>query len=423
MKANPTLLILALFAGIIAKAQKNLQPGYIVNNANDTSNGFIDFREWYKNPETVLFSPSKETALQKFTINDASGFSITGREQYKRYYVAISMNKNVVGDMNERDTTQRKDSVWLKVLLAGRNVQLFSYADDVKSRLYILPSDETVPVELKNTEYLSGGQLVSEKEYKHILLANAKKYAPGNIELINKISSTGFYKTDILDICYKINGLDKNAIKNNAVTAIEKQHRFKFWAGIGVNNGKIKIDGNNRYSGITNGSTISPLFAAGFNILVNPLVGRMFFSTDVSYATYKAGAYTATQYFAAKENYYFKFKQSNITLNEILNYNIYNGKNFKYFIGAGAGLNFSSYPLNQQTFIREAHTDTTTIVNDNYVEHIKNFWLNAIVRTGISVKNVEVAISYLPNSTLSNYGSYEMHNSSLRLQVNYVFKK
>ncbi|HEX5152360.1 MAG TPA: hypothetical protein VFW07_12990 [Parafilimonas sp.] len=419
MKINSTLLILALFAGVAGNCQKNLTPGYIVDNKNDTTNGFIDYREWYKNPESILFTSSKEKGLQKFLITDVSNFSISGKEQYKRYSVNISMARNNVSDIGGRDTAQRKDTVWLKVLLAGKNVQLFSYADDIKSRLYVLSSDEAVPVELKNTEYLSDGQLVSEKEYKNILLANAKKYAPENISLKNKIYTTGFYKNDIIDICYTINGIDKDDIKTQAKK--EKSNRFAFWAGIGMNKGQIEIQGDRHYAG-SKSNTLSPLFAGGFNILINPNTGRMFAGTDVSYTTYKADAFASVQYFASKESYYFKFKQANIALNETLNYNLYNGKSFKYFIGAGAGMNFSSYPLNQQIFVRETKSDTTTIINKNYFEFTKGFWLSGIIRTGISVKNVEASVSYIPGSTISSYKLHAMRNSSVRLQLNYLFK-
>ncbi len=421
MKNNLILLILILFAGIAAYCQKNLQPAYVVDNKNDTIKGFIDYREWYKNPERILFTQSKHTAVQKFTINDVSSFSITGKEQYRRYNVNISMSKNTIENTEVRDTASKNDIVWLKILLAGKNVQLFSYIDNIKKRLYILSSDETTPVELKNTEYLSADKLISENEYQNILRAKANKYVPGNIELQSKISALGFYKDDILDICYTINGIDKDDSKVEA--AREKQNRIRFWAGIALNNGEIKVAGNNHYAGKTSGSTLSPLVAAGLDILVNPYIGKMFLSTEISYATYKTSAYISNKYFVSKDNYYLAIKQANVALLEMLNYNLYNGKNFKYFIGAGAGFNFSAYPSNQEILIKEATSDTTTIINNNYIDPIRKFWLNAAIKTGVSAKNIEISISYLPNSTISNYRSVAVQNSSLRLQLNYVFKK
>lgn len=424
MKKISTLVIFALFVCTAGISQKNFKPGFIVNNNNDTIKGFIDYREWYKNPVSILFAQSKESSSQKLKLNDLRSFNIIGQEVYRRHVVNISMDKDIIGNMGEKDTSSRMDTVFLKVLHEGKNVQLLSYIDDIKSRLYLLSSDETVPVELKNTEYLSNGQVISEKEYRSVLLMIAQKYVPAETGIQTQIYATQYYKNDILDICYQINGIGKD--KAGRIASEEKGQKkspFRIWAGIGLNNGEIKVEDDNRYTGKTSGATISPLIAAGIDFLVNPNVGRMFLRTQVSYTTYKTDAYTFKQYFASKENYYFKFKQTNIAVHEELNYNLYNGENFKYFVGAGVGFNFSSYPLNEETFVREATTDTTININSNYVAFIKKFWLSGIVKTGVSIKNIELSIAYAPKSALSSYSSYAVNNSSLRLQLNYLFKK
>jgi hypothetical protein len=64
MKKFSTLLISILFVCIGAIAQKNYTLAYIVKNNNDTINGFIDYREWYKNPESILFTQSKKQLLK-----------------------------------------------------------------------------------------------------------------------------------------------------------------------------------------------------------------------------------------------------------------------------------------------------------------------------------------------------------------------
>jgi hypothetical protein len=422
MKKFSTLLISILFVCIGAIAQKNYTLAYIVKNNNDTINGFIDYREWYKNPESILFTQSKEATAQKLNIQDISSFNIIGKEQYRRYIVNISMAKDMVGNIDIKDTSQITDTVFLKVLNEGKNVQLLSYTDNIKSRLYIFSSEETAPIELKNTEYISEGQLIGEKEYRSVLLEFAKKYVPENIELKTKIFAIGYYKSDILDICYEINGISKDEVKK---ASKEKQPRtpYRIWAGVGLNNGEIKIEDDNRYTGKTSGTNITPLLAAGMDIFLNPNVGRMFLRTQLSYTTYKMDGYTYKEYFASKESYYLKFKQTNIAVHEELNYNLYNGQNFKYFIGAGVGFNFSSYPLNEETFIRGTSTDTITNIHDNYIAYIKKFWLSAIIKTGISVKRMEVSIGYAPKSAISNYTSFAVSNSSFRLQLAYLFKK
>ena len=54
---NKFLILLALtcLASALSFGQRNFQPGYIVLNNNDTVAGFIDYREWHKNPEKPFF--------------------------------------------------------------------------------------------------------------------------------------------------------------------------------------------------------------------------------------------------------------------------------------------------------------------------------------------------------------------------------
>jgi hypothetical protein len=85
------------------------------------------------------------------------------------------------------------------------------------------------------------------------------------------------------------------------------------------------------------------------------------------------------------------------------------------------GLNFSNCPLNEQIFIREATTDTSTIVNQKYFAYLKKFWLNGLVRAGVSIRNIEVSVLYSSKGDFTSYQSYSAYLSFLRLQVNYVF--
>jgi hypothetical protein len=374
--------------------------------------GFLNF---------MIFAQTRGTALEKLTIADVSSFCVVDKELYRRLIVNISMNDDLVNELTIKDTSSRTDTVFLKVLYDGYYTKLLLYADELKSRLYILSKDETIPVELKNTEYMSDGQLVSEREYQHILLSLANKYAPGNTGLSVEINGIGYYKNDILKILQALDGKKKNNLLPTSMQT--NKSLVRFFAGIGLNNGKVKFDGDNRYVDKTSEGSIAPLFAAGFDILLNPYIGKLFLRTELSYSSAKTKAYTYKEYFASKENYHLKLKQNNLSIYEIINYNLYNGKDVKYFIGAGAGFNFSSYPQNQETFIREATTDTTINVNDNYIAYIKKFWLNGIIRTGVTVKNFDIAVAYTTNGNISNNAGYGVNVSSLRLQVNYIFHR
>lgn len=420
LKKHALLLGMLLFGCLFSFAQRNLQDGFVVLNNGDTLKGFINYREWYKNPASIMFSTAKGSGMQRYKLQDITCFAVNEREMYQRYFVRISMDRQLVGNIGEKDTSGKKDTVFLKVLQTGKNVTLFSYSDDVKKRFYILPANESTPVELQNSEYLSNGQVITEKEYRSILVNVARKYVPGNATIETAIYNKDYSQTNILDICYQINGTSREVAKPQVKG--NKPSGFRFYVGTGVNRGNITV-GNNHYAGKTSGVTYGPTINAGADILVNPVIGRLFLRSQLTSSDYKVNAYTYVKYFEAKENYYFSFKQHNIALHEQLNYNLYNGQYFKWYVGAGAGVNFSSYPKNEEKLIREGLRDTTTSINGKYIATIKNFWLNTIVRSGFTIRNVDVSLAYYPKTSLSQNDVVGLYNSSLQLQLNYLFIK
>lgn len=83
MKRISTLLPVLLCVAFQSLAQRNLQPGYIINNSGDTINGFVDYKEWYRNPYSVSFTETKEDAPVKRSISDVQEFNITVKSSIK----------------------------------------------------------------------------------------------------------------------------------------------------------------------------------------------------------------------------------------------------------------------------------------------------------------------------------------------------
>ncbi len=420
MKKAVALLFCAVIC-ITCFAQRNMKDGYVVLNNGDTLKGFIDYREWYKNPVSVLYSAGKEKGRQAYKIKDISSFAVIGREEYRRYTVNISMDRQMVGNIGERDTSSSEGTVFLKIITEGKYVTLFSYTDDVKKRLYVLPADAATPVELQHSEYISDGQVANALEYRNVLSRIARTYTPDAKDIKALIYDQPYSPNTMAEICNRINGVTATTTAKQQDAATPS--RFRFFAGAGINRGLISFGGANHYAGKTKGATYGPVVMAGADIFINPAIGRMFLRSQLSASAYKTEAYTFVKYFEAKENYYLQFKQQNIALHEQLNYNVYNGQHLKWFIGAGAGFNFSSYRKNEETFIRQGLSDTTTRVNSNYVPTLKKFWLNAVFRSGFTISKLDVAVAYYPKSALSQNTTTNVDNTSLQLQVVYLFGK
>ena len=54
------LLLIGLLTYQLAFSQENYIPGYVIKNNNDTVFGFVDYRNWSKNPVMVKFKKNIE---------------------------------------------------------------------------------------------------------------------------------------------------------------------------------------------------------------------------------------------------------------------------------------------------------------------------------------------------------------------------
>ena len=71
-----SLLLLFGFLTMFAFGQKNLKEAIIVFDNADTAKGFIDYKEWFTNPGSVLFTKDKNIATTRYTVAELKYFFI-----------------------------------------------------------------------------------------------------------------------------------------------------------------------------------------------------------------------------------------------------------------------------------------------------------------------------------------------------------
>lgn len=65
MQQTFTLLLIFIFLPFLLIAQANYKKGFVVTSQGDMLRGFIDYREWVRNPEEVKFKSNRETKKNK----------------------------------------------------------------------------------------------------------------------------------------------------------------------------------------------------------------------------------------------------------------------------------------------------------------------------------------------------------------------
>jgi len=414
------LVLLFCLLSLFSSAQKNLKDAVVVSNNADTTRGFIDYKEWLTNPASVLFTTDKNKAGTRYTVAELNYFEVTGMVSYQRHTVRVSLSDDGLVNTSGKDTSTEIRTVFLKIVEEGNPLSLFSYKDDIKQRLYVLEKNHQTPVELLNSIYMVDGELKEEKQYRSDLATWAVKYRAGDNLIGSQINSVGYYTNDIAGICRQINGSTRQAVK--PAPTLHNGSAFRVFVGGGINSGALRLEGNDRFAGKNSHSFYSPLADIGLDIPLNPAVGKFIFRAQLHIAWYKTDAYIFQDYGQYTEEYFFTFKQQNIQVAPQILYNIYNKKEFKWFAGAGAALNFSSYPTNKMYVIRKSSSNSDA-TNNNYINYLRTAWLNFCFSTGVSVRRLELSMAYYPKASITQSAGAGIDNSSLQLRLNFYLKK
>ncbi|MEO6849210.1 MAG: hypothetical protein ABI203_04305 [Mucilaginibacter sp.] len=400
-------LITLLLLPTLSFAQSNYKSGYVVNLKSDTLRGFINLKEWGHNPKNISFKRSLSDKAQELGLSDINYFELTGYVGYHAYKVSISLNAiDLASPPSLTDTIKLTDNVFLKILQSGKNVTLYSYRDDIKTRFYIKENNSDTPTELTYGVYQDPNSdakvVINKNTYKAQLAQLAFKYNPGDDKLIAQAQSAAYNEEDLIAVASKING--NSALKpiSNSGSATSA----RFFAGAGFTSSKLTA--GELYSNPSSKSS-APRITMGADLIINPAVGHLIFRIEAGYTTnsYNFTVPVNTIYNAVgAQPTYVKITQNAISITPQAIYNIYNGVDLKVFVDLGLELNFVSYPTNSGLTTKPEY---------------ESFQYKAGV---VISKRLEIYGSYYPASNISDITTGDNDNlATYQVGVNYFFGK
>ncbi|HEY9002175.1 MAG TPA: hypothetical protein VIM89_12540 [Mucilaginibacter sp.] len=411
--------LLAVFA-INLFAQTNYQPGYIVKSNGDTVKGYIDYREWAQTPKTINFRLNKSSGeIQPCSPQEIKGFGISGVEEYISYNGSISADKNVFPDLPGRlDTSKIQAVIFLKSIIRGNHLALYSQNDETKTRFFIAESKE-LPVELKYYQYYDNAHNTVERAfYRGQMIFYINKYKPVSSGLVESAQNLSFGEGQLGKLVNKI-----NEVNYVAANTKNKRSGVRFFVGAGVIFDKIRLrdpafqvktnSGSFYYDIKSYSNYTSPEINLGFDLFVNPNVQRFIFRTDVSLSTLNGGV----NYPITLTNYgKLKFNQYKLAVIPQLLYNIYNKEKIKFYINGGVSANFAKYSNVSSTSADIINVDLKLI------DEFNSFWISIPLQTGIVInKKVEISATYVPYSKFTTFTDFTVSNQSYALGLRYFF--
>ena len=416
-------------------AQSNYHEGYVLKTNGDTLKGYIDYREWEQSPKSIDFKTNKDDKqILSFDPQTIKGFQITGLENYVSYTGIISMNRTSFPDLPVgSDTSKTQATVFLKQVATGSHITLFYHNDLRKSRFFIAEGNEK-PVELKYYQYYTDERDVTEKTiYKGQLIFYINKFNNGDTKLMNKAERTHYSESDLESLVDDINGSVTGRVKNNNSATYTKRN-FRMFVGAGANFTKTRyinsqfveiiatpVGGNQvdltsrNYRIQSIGETLAPEFNFGFDMFVNPNVQRLIFRAELSLSYVSAKLSYPESGQTVPINGTYTFNQYTATITPQLIFNAYNKDNFKIYIDAGVGFNFSAYSNNKVT---TPQTNVTT----NRPYDLEPYYASLPIQAGIVLnKKIDIAFTFVKYATYTSYNDIALSNQSMCLGVKYFF--
>lgn len=422
------LFLITILLPVLCSAQSNYKPGFIITLKKDTIHGFIDLKNWSDNPATITFKPTADKSKPEvFGVNDISYFELINIVAYKKFMVSISLDETNIARIGyTRDTSARTDNVFLKAEETGKNITLYSYSDDLKTRYYVYDSQIGNIAELvyriyfapNNSSSKNAGATISQDAYKQQLLNIAQKFDTYKENFRSLIEEANYNVSDLADIFRKINGGSGMIKKHSSASVI------KLFVGAAINSNTITPGGTFPFYNPTSYSTTTPAAAIGVSFSINPDVDKVLLKAEIGFssAEYK----TLVNFYADQPNFKtsYGFKQKTFSFTPQMQYNVYNSQSFKAYLDAGIAVNVSTYTGNTINNTQSGEQQ------DNYLALNKN-WFAIPLKAGVIVaKHLDIFVGYnFPMSITNERNSTSIHQSynySLNIStvsagLNYIF--
>lgn len=419
-KAYYLIVILFFVQFVSVYAQKSFEPGYVIDTRKDTLRGFIDYKNWSKNPEKILFKALEENPPVTYGLSEIDGFYVHGET-----YVKAEVERDA-GPARDEDLTYSpiaqisKTTAFLLVQFSGAKRLYYLKDFDGKIQFYIGngPNDYHLLVNhryrLENSVTTSvvatGTYKMQLKEFFADCPAVASKtdkltYFPGSFEnLFRK-----YYET----------------CTSEKSTVAYSQDKFILEPGVLLGVNMTKLDFKGYYPGVVDviySKSYRPMVGLFLNIGIPRTKKRFSIYNELVFNTYESSFHKTNQ---ITENYRTNMSAtlgySYLSLKNMVRYNLIRRK-VNLFLNAGITNGVAITEKNKQKTETVIYNNPQSVSESVLIDDIRKYEQGWVLGIGASYKKLSYQLRYENSNGMS---VYELFNSNVRrysLIVSYSFK-
>jgi hypothetical protein len=430
------VIISALFLLLFKSAfsQENFIPGYIISTKSDTIRGYIDYRNWSKNPEKIFFKKQLTNVSTGYSDKEINGFGVAN-EIYVRATVQIEQSTDFVENMdNNPDLILVTDTVFLQLMIQGPK-NLYHYVNkSVKDQFYVkLGSEYQLLIykrykQKQTLKYNSPNvdKTFLEKQNYETLIISDKRYIDQLAAYLGECSNiTGYlakteYSREDLEKLYRhyydCTNSSMDFQKKTEVTKLEK----RILAGASVTFLNFEGDGFEYLSEADFSPSVNISGGFSFDYVFPRKFNRFSFNNELLYSAYKCTG-TYTDYTSENE---YKITTSTIGLTYLkLNTMI----RYAYPIGAtsiygNAGVLYGIALASTNTATAETKFySTETIKTTKAMQDFRNYEVSYSLGLGAKHKRYSAELRFETGNGMSDYTNLKSKTKRLYVFLGYRF--
>src|SRR5688572_18432642 len=281
------LIISLFFISVTSFSQKNYIPGYVVLNTGDTLKGFIDYRNWSKNPEIISFRITADGADNLYDPNKISAF---GASQ-DIYESAIVQRDDEAAHLDSKDLYELRtasDTVFLRLLYKGKRPLYFYKSNNRTDNFYI--KRKTFDL-LIYKSYVTKKEGISRVGKNNTYISQLEDYF-ACLKIERKVRSIIFNAKNLVEL-FEMYDRTCGKLPQPAVKSLPRQKFFHFGISSGVTVTSLAFKGNwfRDLENSTYGKSTDPTGAFFYEFTLPRDFGKWSFYNEIAFSKYATQGY------------------------------------------------------------------------------------------------------------------------------------
>jgi len=344
-----SLLALAIFFIPTSFCQKNYLPGYIISPDGDTVRGYIDYRNWERNPRFLFFKVNPDDAKSVYSPLNIRGFGVLD-ENYESAIIETEVTSDKTNDLGyDPGITISLDTGFLQAMVKGAKSLYFFRNKLGKDQFYIRQDSAYHLLVYKKYLKDQDGKSVIAENRKYI--GQLTLYLNDCPEIQKKLTTASYQQNSLEDLFLSYYSCTGSSVQFHKKT--EKViPAFGVIAGASLTSLTFHSADEDYYAYLINaGYPLSVNFSGGLflDVILSRNQGKWSICNELVFTSYKVnGSYDV---YISENKYTYKnttLGYSYIKLNNLVRYKYPVGNMFIY---ANAGLS-NGYAVSEKNYMK-----------------------------------------------------------------------